>query len=223
MTKLVKGLQWCADRGIPTLWIVCLLLCIGFGLYAYAGPTMTGGSVDVSTLEAEILEVERHIHNVERWFGPAASGSGEDHVADPLGEVGGTPAGVITSFRITSAATKAWGPAVQIWGATDYTLMPATKQAYQDAHRLRMTGAETNKHEWLLRIIIGTSATAGVSADTYSIIPLFVDNADKQKAPVEIITERAPAGSKVWAQLLHVTDDDAEYIDVQFGIHGYPE
>lgn len=54
------------------------------------------------------------------------------------------------------------------------------------------------------------------------IIPLFVDNADKEKIPIDLITERVIAGSKVWVQLLHVSDNDAEYIDLQFGVHGYP-
>ncbi|GAF67618.1 unnamed protein product, partial [marine sediment metagenome] len=172
---------------------------------------------------AEVKETERHIHNVERWFGPAAVSSGEDHVADPLGEVGGTPAGVTTSFRVTSGVNKSWGTALQVWGATDNTLMPTGKQAFQDAHRLIMTDAEENKHEWLLRIIAGASAAAGVTADTYGIVPLFVDNADKIKSPVDLITEQVAAGTKIWIQLLHVTDNDAKYIDVQFGIHGYPE
>jgi len=170
----------------------------------------------------EAHQIERHLHNIELWFGPAAVAVGEDHVADLLGEVGGIPSGVITSFRATSGANKSWGPAVQIWGATDYGLMPATKQAFQDSHRLRVTAAEVDKNEWLLRIIVGTSAAAGVTARTYGIIPLFVENTNKVLHPTDVITERAAAGSKIWMQLLHVTNNDAKYVDIQFGIHGYP-
>lgn len=176
----------------------------------------------IKQVVGETLDIERHLHNVERWFGPAAIPSGENHIADPLGEVGGTPAGVLTSFRVTSGPNKTWGTALQIWGATDNTLMPTGKQAFVDAHRLKMTDAETNKHEWLIRLIVGETAAAGVLADTYGIIPLFVDNADKEKIPIDLITERVIAGSKVWVQLLHVSDNDAEYIDLQFGVHGYP-
>jgi len=172
---------------------------------------------------AETSETERHLHNVELWFGPAAVAIGENHIADLLGEVGGDPSGVITSFRVTSGANKTWGTAVQIWGATDYGLLPATKQAFQDAHRLRVTVAETDKHEWLLRIIVGATAAAGVTARTYGIIPIFVENTNKVLIPVDLITERVIAGSKIWVQLLHISDNDAEYCDFQFGIHGYPD
>lgn len=171
----------------------------------------------------EAHESERHLHNTERWFGPAAAASGEDHVADPLGEVGGTPAGVITSFRATSGANKTWGTAVQIWGADDYLLMPAGKQAYQDAHRLLPTNAEVDKDTWLLRISIGNSAASAVSDDDYLTLPLFIEATDKAQTPVELITDRAPAGAKIWMELLHVDNDDAKYVDLQFGIHGYPE
>ena len=172
---------------------------------------------------SEAHEIERHLHNYERWIGPAAVASGEDHVADALGEVGGTPAGVITSFQLTSGANKTWGTAVQIWGATDSALiLPTGRQAYFELHRLRIIDVQTNTHDWFLRIIAGASAAAGVSADTYGIIPLFVENTNKIVTPVELLDERMIAGTKLWIQLLHTSDNDAETMDLQFGVHGYP-
>jgi len=175
------------------------------------------------TTYAETEIVEHHMHAYERWIGPAAISVGETHIADPLGEVGGTPAGVQTSFQFTSGANKTWGPAVQIFGSTDAAVcLPAGDQAFYDLHRLRPFDAGANKLDWYIRIIAGTSAAAGVIADTYLTIPLFVDNLDKVKAPVELIDERHIAGTKMWAQVLETTNNDEETLNLQFGLHGYP-
>lgn len=166
---------------------------------------------------------EQHRHAYERWIGRAAVPVGESHVADPLGEVGGTPAGVITSFQFTSGANKTWGPAVQIFGSADAAVcLPAGDQAVFDLHRLRPTDAGTNKLDWYVRIIAGDSAAAGVTADTYLVIPLFVDNVDKVKLPVELIDKRHDAGTKMWAQVLLISNNDEVTLDLQFGLHGYP-
>jgi len=176
---------------------------------------------DIASVYAETAEIERHIHNYERWFGPAAGASGENHIADPLGEVGGTPAGVVTSFRVTSGASNIWGTALQIWGATDCTLLPSGLQDYFDLHRMRATAAEVDKQNWFLRIIAGTSAAAGVTADTYSVLPMFVENTDKTIHPIDLLNDRVAAGTKVWVQLLYVDNTTEKYVDLQFGIHGY--
>ena len=174
-------------------------------------------------LAPEVNEIERHLHNYTRWIGPAASPSGENHIADSLGHAGDTPLGVITSFQFTSGATKDWGTAVQIWGATDSALiLPAGRQAYFDLAQLRVTDAQTDTHDWLLRIIAGATAAAGVTAGTFSDIPLFVENTNKTVTPTNYGMERRIAGTKMWGQLLHMTDDDAETLDAQFAIHGYP-
>ncbi len=191
-------------------------------LMAYVKQLVTG---QIATLK-EATVIERHFHNVERWFGPAASASGTTHVADPLGEVGGTPAGVITSFRMTAGANKTWGTAVQVWGSTDYTLMPTGLQAFLDLHRFRSTNAEVDRKNWFIRIIADdVSAAAGVTADTYGIVPIFVENTDKVEAPIEMITARIAQAdaTMVWVQALYPDNNDAKYIDLQFGIHGYPE
>ena len=188
-------------------------------------------TVDVASLVAllrktlaEAHEIERHLHNYERWFGPAAVASGEDHVADPIGEVGGTPAGVITSFQFTSGANKSWGTAVQIFGATDAAVvLPSGRQAVFDLHRMRPTASQFSGRDWYLRIIAGASAAAGVTADTYSILPLFVDTTRKVQTPVDMITEREDAGTKMWVQALQTTNNSQETLDLQFAAHGYPE
>ena len=177
----------------------------------------------VDTVLSEVREVEKHLHNYERWIGPAGTPAGETHIADVLGHATDTPAGVITSFQLTSGATKTWGTALQILGSTDCALvLPVGRQAYFDFHRLRVTAAQTTSHQWILRIIAGATAAAGVTAGTFTLIPLFVETTNKvQIAPVEPLTERHAAGTKMWAQLLHVSDDDAETMDLQFGLHGY--
>ncbi len=171
----------------------------------------------------EVLETERHIHNYERWFGPAASPSGEDHVADILGEVGGSPSGVQAAFRLTSGANKTWGTALQIWGPSDAALvLPTGMQAFVDIHEMLPADAEGNLRTWLLRLIDGASAAAGITAGDCSVFPLFTENIDKARTHMEILRDRQPESQKVWAQLLLTTSAAAEWLELQFGAHGYP-
>ena len=175
-----------------------------------------------STILAEVQETERHLHNLERWIGPAAAPSGEDHIADNLGGVAVAPLGVQTSFQLTSGLNKDWGTAVQIWGATDCTLLPVGRQAFFDPHRIRFTDVEQDKKEWLICVIYGSSAAAGISAGTYTMHPFFIEKTDKNDADIELYFDHVPAGTKVWVQILNITANDAWYLDIQFGVHGYP-
>jgi hypothetical protein len=174
------------------------------------------------SLGQKVHETEKHFHNWERWFGPAAVASGENHIADPLGEVGGTPAGVTTSFQVTSGVNNEWGTAIQVFGATDAAVIfPSGKQVKFDVHHIRFTDVETDRLEWLVRVICGTSAAAGVTAETYTQKPFFIEKTNKNDADAEVMMERCTAGDKVWLQALNTSNASALYLDIQFGAHGY--
>jgi len=174
------------------------------------------------SLAYKVHELESHHHGWERYFGPAAIPSGEDHVADPLGEVGGSPGGVQTSFQAISGASNAWGTPVQIFGATDAAVvLPVGSQAKYDVHHMRFTDVQTDKLEWLICIIVGDSAVAGIAAGTFTVKPFFVEKTDKNDASLELMIKRATAGDKAWVQVLNVTNASALTIDMQFGVHGY--
>ena len=183
------------------------------------------------SLAYRVQEIEDHIHCWERWIGPAASASSTNHVADAIGgahqsgldPLGVTVGTVVTSFQFTSGTTKQWGSPIQIWGATDSALiLPSGYQAKYDLHHIRFTAAQTDKHEWALCIGCGATMAAAVSAGRYTTKPFFVENASKTVADVSLWMKRCSAGELLWGQLMHITDDDAETLDCQFGIHGYP-
>ena len=175
-----------------------------------------------NSLAYKVHEIETHFHGWERWVGPAASPSAA-HIADPLGEVGGTPAGVITSFQVTSGANKTWGTALQVFGATDAAVcLPTGYQASFDPHHIKFTDVQTDKQEWLLRIIYSAStAAAGVTAETYTVKPFFIEKTNKNDADTELMVKRAAAGTLIWVQALQLTNNDARTLDIQFGLHGY--
>ena len=171
----------------------------------------------------EAREIKRHHHNWGIGIGPAASASGTDHVADALGATA-APAGVQTSFTLACAANNDWGTEVQIWGATDCATVLATgKQGAFDLHRCLPTGTNSDKQSWLLCLIFdATSAANGLTNGTYTIMPIFVENADKAQHHNTMFTEKSDAGVMVWAKLACTSQAAAKTVDFQFEVHGYP-
>lgn len=168
-----------------------------------------------NSLAYKVHEIEKHFHNYERWFGPAAAPDG-DNAAALLGDQAGE---VLTSFQVTSGASSTFGTALQVWGATDESMLPA--QVKFDVHHIRFTDVQTDKQEWIIRLIQGTSAAQGVIDGTYSDRPFFIEKTDKNTATSAIMMGRSSAGDKLWLQALQYTTADARTLDFQIGVHGY--
>ena len=145
------------------------------------------------------------------------------HLADPLGQPGGSPAGVLTSFRLTCGASKVWGTPVQIWGSGDCVfVLPVDHQGAFDLHAVKFTDVEDDKEEWIICVGAGVNMAAAISAGTYLTQPFFIEKTNKNQSDIDLLLDKEVAGTAMWAMLLHVTNNNIKYVDCQFGVHGYP-
>ncbi len=159
-------------------------------------------------IEQEIYEIERHIHNHERWFGLAAAPTGT-HWGDlatltPYQAISG--AGVFGADANDEALVLGVDDTPAIAGNTMY-----------DFHRLMITSA-SNATDWILRIIHGTGTMADAeAAGNYSDV--MIQEARKG-APVELLCERTICGvDKLWIRAMNAMNNAT--IDFFAGIHEY--
>ena len=170
----------------------------------------TDGLSGVSnSLAYRIAEVERHLHQEERWFGAAASPSGETHVADRIG-VG------VSAFEL-DAGNNTWGTWVQILGSTD---TPAdTGNVAMDVHRVLFTNAEKNA-TYFLQFGAGDSGAAAITAGTYTEIAFQPASNQIDSGPYNMQSRRADTGTKVWARCL-CPGQDTGTLEFYVAIHEY--
>ena len=169
----------------------------------------TDGLAGVSnSLAYRVHEIEKHFHGYERWFGAAASASGETHVADAINAS-------IVEFQIDSA-NNAWGAWVQILGSSD---TPVDSGAKFDLHRLVFTGVERFNSHHFVQIGAGTSGAASLTAGTYTEFVFESSTAKGTETPIDVMMGRQDAGTKVWARCL--VNADTGTLDFFYGLHEY--
>jgi len=179
----------------------------------------TAGIDDVATdgldgiedsLSYRIAEVDRHVHGWERWFGEAVSASGETHVADRVGTT-------TTALRI-DAGNSTWGNWVQILGSSDTPAVAG--QVKFDLHRVAVTGVERTNAVHIVQIAFGATAAGALTANTYTEFVFEPTVVQGRVAPIDIISRRQDAGTKVWARCW-VVGQDTGTVDFFIGLHEY--
>ncbi len=155
---------------------------------------------------AEVVEVEKHLHSNECWFGKSAS---------PVAGVNEADSDSLTPFQIDSGNND-WGTAVCILGTSD----TPCKQGYTqlDLHKLLITGAERANEPYLLRWSWGESEASALSAGNYSETA-FYPTSTARSAPVELQSRRIPAGTKVWMNCK--CGSNTGTLNFLFGFHEY--
>lgn len=162
----------------------------------------------VNSLAYRVMEIEKHLHSSGSWFGAAVTPSGETHVADRLGP------GVV-SFEL-DAGNETWGSWVQVLGSSD---TPArTAQVYFDPHEILVEDTE-HVATYFVQMARGDSGAAGLAAGTYTEFVLGSDG-NRFKGITRVQTGRAPAGSKLWARCLAVSQNTSK-LKFFIGIHEY--
>lgn len=156
----------------------------------------------------ETVEIERHLHNRERWFGK----SGDQSVNDWAVEAG------LTVFQSISGNGDFGGDPndeAKILGTDDTPAI--TGMTRFDGHRI-VVNAASNANPYVLRVIYGTGTMAAAEgAGQYSDVVL---TEAKKGTPVEIIMKRRTCGSdKIWVRAKNATNNAT--IDFFFGIHEY--
>ena len=171
----------------------------------------TDGLAGVSnSLAYRVMELERHFHNVERWWG--ALGAPD--------ETNAIEANVNRPFVATSG-NNAWGAAIPILGTGDNPVL-ATDAKF-DIHRLLVTDLDDDTTPWRIRIIWGTGTSAdAITAGQWTEIMVMSNAVPGNRAggsPVDVIMRRENVGVKIWAQAWNDTLD--ETLSFFAGYHGY--
>jgi len=167
-------------------------------------------STDVDTIEEEVIEVERHLHAVERWWGALAFPT----------ETNAIEANVTRPFAATSGNDD-WGAAIPICGTADNPVL-GTDTLF-DPHRVLIVDLDDDTTPWRFRIIFGTgTSAAAISAGQWTEIMITSNVVPGNKAggvPANIIMCRHAVGVKMWAQAWN--DTNGEVLQFFYGCHGY--
>jgi hypothetical protein len=163
-----------------------------------------------NSMSYKVHENERHLHSYSCWFEEATTPSGEDHIADRLGEGNGA------SFMI-DAGNDDWGTWVQIIGATDTPQLAGS--AYFDLHQILITAAETAAI-YYVQIAFGASGAAAYTAGTYTEFPILTTNPLGKSIVQKVQSRRHAAGTKVWVRCKAEGENTAT-MHFRVGIHEY--
>lgn len=164
-----------------------------------------------NSLAYRIMELERHFHNRERWWGavavPDETNAIDANVDDPFVAVSGN---------------DDWGAAIPICGTGDDPT-PGDGDTKFDIHRVMVTDLDDDVTPWRLRIIWGTgTSAAAIGADQWTEIMVQSNAVPGNRAggqPVDVIMRRENVGTKIWAQSWN--DTNAEELSFFYGVHGY--
>ena len=160
---------------------------------------------------AEVTEIEVHLHSNERWFEKAAAPSGEVHVADRIGTVGGNGAFIL------DAGNNTWGGWIQLLGSSD-TPSDAEKTIF-DGHRIEISAAERNS-VYYVQIAAGESGAAALASNDVTEFVIKPLSNQIDAGPIMVQSERVPVGTKIWARCM-CPGQDTGTINLFPGIHEY--
>ena len=167
------------------------------------------------SLAYKVHEIEKHLHNTERWIGQSADQSGNNWAADTL-----------TAFQAISGNGVYGADAddeAKVIGSDDTALIAGAGNTKFDFHEILIVDASVNT-AFKLRIVYGTGAMAdAITAGQYSEKMVIADSVNPQLSsgiPFAVTFPRQAAGTKIWIQCKNATDNAT--IDFFTGGHGYP-
>jgi hypothetical protein len=186
-----------------------------FGDVTKIDATATNGLAGTAnSLAYRVHEIEKHLHNRERWLGKRAV---------PNATEWGTP-GTITAFRAISGNNTYGADAsdeASILGTADAPIIAGNTKL--DIHRIIIVGVSSDTH-YKLRIVYGSGTMAdAITAAQYTEVIVKFDSVNPQQSagvPIEVIMPRITSGTdKVWVQAWNATDNAT--IDFLVGLHEY--
>jgi len=163
---------------------------------------------------AEVIEIEKHLHNHEKWFGDAASSSAETHHADRMN-------GTIASFDLTSGTSAFNSTWTQVLGSTD-TPVEAGKTKF-DLHRIIVIDTDSTL-PFIVQIVTGESGdiAAKISSEDFTEFPYVAASNNIDSGISDVIDVKSDAGTKVWMRCACV-GATGKIIKLYFGLHEYDE
>ena len=169
------------------------------------------GSWSKNNSDKVLAEICAHAHNYEKWFEKASAPSGETHVSDSLGSG-------IGAFQI-DAGNDDWGSWLQILGSSDTPVIAG--KHYFCLNRIACPLTELNS-TYFIQIAFGSSGADSLSAGTYSELVLKPLSNQAGFGPIDIVTEKQNAETKVWARCKCPGQNTAT-LNFYFGLHEYNE
>lgn len=173
-----------------------------------------------NSLTYRVHEIEKHVHNHQRWYGKSADQSGVNPWATAI-----STAGMRTSYRCISGANDFGGDAndeAQIWGLYDTLSVAGVSQTKLDLHNIFVTLSSITTI-WYLRLVYGSGTMAdAITAGQYSTFLLVADAAQNGSIDVivPVMMPRITIGTdKIWMQGKSATDNAT--FDFLVGLHGY--
>jgi hypothetical protein len=168
-------------------------------------------SANVDEVLEEVIEIEEHLHNYEKWFGAANVPVGETHVADRM-------AGGVSPFQLI-AGNDTFGQWVQVLGSAD-TPVQAGKIKF-DLHRLMVTSTNSTS-PFNIQIITGESSgiNAKLAIEDFDEVPYISATNNNDSGISDIIDKRVDAGTKVWMRTCCIGQDGPN-INFYIGLHEY--
>lgn len=151
---------------------------------------------DIDTIEQEVYEIERHLHNRERWCGKANPQTATDWCElsslSPFRAISGN--GDFGSDANDEALVVGTADKPSISGMVRY-----------DLHRIMVT-ASGNANDWVLRVVYG-SGTIGAAEGAGQYSDVMVQDARKG-SPIEIMMPRLICGTdKIWLKGKNATNN----------------
>lgn len=167
----------------------------------------------LENIEEEVIEIEKHLHNYEKWFGLAAVPSGEVHRADRM-------AGATASFQIV-AGNNTFGSWVQVLGSAD-TPIQAGKTKF-DFHRVLVTATNSTR-PFIVQIVSGESSgiVAKLAAEDFDEFPYISATNNNDSGISDVIDKRLNSGEKVWMRCADI-GGNATTFNFYIGLHEYDE
>ncbi len=170
----------------------------------------------IPTILTNAVELGRHVHNRERWFGLAAAPSGTNFgdEATLLPYVAISGAGVFGADANDEANVIGTDDTPAIAGMTKY-----------DIHRILVVTVD-NVTPWVLRIVYGSGTmgdaeAAGQYTDVM-VIAVNVAGPIEMGSPFNVLIPKIDCGvDKVWIRAKNATNNDE--IDFFVGIHEYED
>lgn len=164
-----------------------------------------------NSLAYRLEEIEKHLHNREKWFGLAGTPSGETHVADRM-------AGGILPFQLI-AGNDDFGSWVQILGSSD-TPIRGSSQKF-DGHRFMIT--DTNSTDpFIIQVVSGETfgIALKITTEEFTEVPYISATNNNDSGVGDIMSSRIDVGEKVWARCACIGSSGST-IDFYHGIHEY--
>lgn len=167
-------------------------------------------AVGLDTTLAEAVEIERHLHNRELWFGISADQSGNNWGL----EDGLNPYRAISG---NGEFGKNGDDEAKLLGTDDTPVN--TGMTWFDAHRLEVESA-SNANPFVVRMVWGSGTLEAAVAARQHTTTMVMEA--RKGSPVPLIVKRAVCGTdKVWIQVKNGTNN--AWLDFFFGMHEYEE